>query len=92
MNAIYLGLFANIKNCFYKKTTTHTKILWTMWLTRWLTMIRNTKNPNESYKSISDNMKKMSPIFVPREWMLRDAYEKANKGDFSVISELYLLL
>ena len=34
-------------------------------------------------------MKSVSPKYVPREWMLIDAYEAANKGDHSLVEELY---
>jgi len=36
-------------------------------------------------------MKATSPKFIPREWMLVRAYEAAEKGDFSILTELQLL-
>jgi len=33
-------------------------------------------------------MKAGSPKFIPREWMLVEAYQAAEKGDFSVLTEL----
>ena len=33
-------------------------------------------------------MRLSSPKFLPREWMLAEAYTKAEKGDFSTVREL----
>ena len=33
-------------------------------------------------------MKLSSPKYIPREWMLAEAYTKAEKGDFSAVHEL----
>ena len=32
-----------------------------------------------------------SPKYVPREWMLVDAYTSANNGDYGLIHELHTL-
>mmetsp|Transcript_32987 Transcript_32987/g.53107 ORF Transcript_32987/g.53107 Transcript_32987/m.53107 type:complete len:701 (-) Transcript_32987:985-3087(-) len=37
-------------------------------------------------------MLKENPKFVPREWMLVEAYETANKGDFALVHQLHELL
>ena len=36
-------------------------------------------------------MNKVNPLFVPREWMLVEAYEAAERGDSSVIETLQQL-
>ena len=33
-----------------------------------------------------------NPKYVPREWMLVEAYEAANKGDFTRVHDLHQLL
>ena len=38
-----------------------------------------------------DAMDRVNPLFVPREWMLVEAYEAAERGDNSVIETLQLL-
>ncbi|QKF94872.1 UPF0061 protein [Fadolivirus algeromassiliense] len=83
-----IKLLSYIGNCFYKPLTQCNERSWIVWLSKWLTMIQNT---NMDYKIISGNMKKQSPKFVPREWMLKQAYEKANIGDYSLIVELQQL-
>lgn len=83
----YSELFKYIQNCFYKTLTVDDEYKWVEWLSKWLTLLKNT-NPN--YKIVSNNMRKLSPKFVPREWMLKMAYEKANTGDY-MINELQKL-
>lgn len=36
-------------------------------------------------------MRLVSPKFIPREWMLVDAYTKADKQDYTVLKELQRL-
>ena len=33
-------------------------------------------------------MKRISPKYVPREWMLEEAYSAAEKGDYTVLEKL----
>ena len=37
-------------------------------------------------------MRAASPKYVPREWMLAMAYEAAERGDTSVLDEIFALL
>lgn len=39
-----------------------------------------------------ERMNKENPKFVPREWMLVEAYDAANLGDYSVAQQLHELL
>ena len=39
----------------------------------------------------ASRMRSTNPKYVPREWMLVQAYEAAGKGDFSKIEELFNL-
>jgi len=36
-------------------------------------------------------MRRASPKYVPREWMLVEAYDKASHGDYTSVRELYQL-
>ena len=36
-------------------------------------------------------MKLVNPKYIPREWMLKEAYTKADQGDYSIIIELHQL-
>jgi len=43
-------------------------------------------------KGAPTRMRAENPKYVPREWMLVEAYEKASKGDYSLVRELHQLL
>ena len=53
---------------------------WRDWLARW-----RRADPDV------DAMNRVNPLFVPREWMLVEAYEAAERGDNSVIETLQRL-
>ena len=53
---------------------------WRDWLARWRRADPDVKGMNQ-----------VNPLFVPREWMLVEAYEAAERGDKSVIETLQLL-
>lgn len=53
---------------------------WRSWLARW-----RKEGPD------ADAMNRVNPLFVPREWMLVEAYEAAERGDGSVIATLQRL-
>ena len=36
-------------------------------------------------------MQKVNPKYVPREWMLVEAYMRANRGDYAMVHELHEL-
>jgi uncharacterized protein YdiU (UPF0061 family) len=106
-NGENLGLFSYIKSCFYNKLTTtgeprnssnsfglssnDDENNWLEWLKKWLQML-NTNGDYSNFKEISNKMKSISPKFVPREWMLKLAYEEANKGNNDIMNEIHILL
>merc|ERR1712039_579880 len=61
---------------------------WIAWLKRWRTMVVGQGcTREESAKA----MRLVSPKYVPREWMLKAAYDKAGGGDFTLVKELFEL-
>lgn len=46
---------------------------------------------DEGVVAVPARLRAVNPKYVPREWMLVEAYEKAGKGDYSVIHELNTL-
>jgi len=63
-------------------------VKWTRWLANWLAQA----NPeNRSKTEVAVEMRKVSPKFIPREWMLVRAYDAADQGDVSVLNELQAL-
>lgn len=88
----YTRLFKYLHNCFYKKLSTNDNYKWIQWISKWIPLLKeHCQACNQDYYSVASRMKKISPKFVPREWMLKNAYERANMGDNSVMYELYLL-
>jgi len=59
---------------------------WVSWLKRWVTMV----DDEGSGRSVAaDSIRATSPKYVPREWMLKEAYTAAQQGDFSLVKELF---
>lgn len=81
----YSASFTYLENCFYKKLSLNDSYEWIQWLAKWLALIKDTE---EDCKIIAKGMKQISPKFVPREWMLKNAYEKANNKDYSILNEI----
>ncbi|MFN9898248.1 MAG: hypothetical protein ACK55Z_05510, partial [bacterium] len=53
---------------------------WVKWIRRW----RAALEEEGDRAGAQARMLKENPKFVPREWMLVEAYDAANKGDFAV--------
>eukprot|EP00435_Cladocopium_sp_Y103_P059051 s171_g21.t1 len=69
-----------LRPAFYSSLPVERDQRWTTWLQRW-----------HRFSPDAALMRRTSPKFVPREWMLREAYEAAQKGDFSVVETLQKL-
>jgi len=63
---------------------------WLTWLKDWLAMIDTTEG-SDGRAHAARVIRSVSPKYVPREWMLKDAYTAAQKGDLSVLKELFEL-
>jgi len=61
---------------------------WVLWLKRWVTMV---DEEGSSRDVVAQNIRATSPKYVPREWMLKEAYTAAQQGDFSMVTELFEL-
>ena len=74
-----------LKKSFYKDIDHNTKLQrsWLNWLTKW-----NNSIDVDTQDILSSKMKSVNPKYILREWFLVDAYEAANKGDYSLIYEL----
>jgi len=77
-----------LKKSFYKDIDDNTKLQrsWLNWLTKWNNSIDI--NTQDKKDKLSSKMKSINPKYILREWFLVDAYEAANKGDYSLIYEL----
>ena len=61
---------------------------WYTWIADWLYLL---ERDGRSNKEISDQMFEINPKYIPREWMLSEAYEDAKKGKYETINELHQL-
>ena len=63
---------------------------WAAWLQKWhTTLARAGRNPAD----VSAAMKRVNPKYIPREWMLVDAYRIAtDAGDYSLVQNLHDVL
>lgn len=63
-----------------------TKALWATWLRRWLAALQaEAQDPAQ----VARNMRLANPKYVPREWMLVEAYSAAADDDMSMVHELF---
>lgn len=58
---------------------------WTAWLRQWLALV----DQGGTRQAAAQAVRSASPKYVPREWMLKEAYVAAQKGDFSLVKELF---
>ena len=61
---------------------------WIKWIRRW----RAALEEEGDRAGAQARMLRENPKFVPREWMLVEAYDAASRGDFSVVKQLHELL
>eukprot|EP00933_Yihiella_yeosuensis_P063264 TRINITY_DN66383_c0_g1_i1.p1 TRINITY_DN66383_c0_g1~~TRINITY_DN66383_c0_g1_i1.p1 ORF type:complete len:620 (+),score=128.04 TRINITY_DN66383_c0_g1_i1:73-1860(+) len=80
-------LLQPLKQAFYSDLPSCLKEEWIQWLKQWLKKIEADGRPQEAAKL----MRQTSPKYVPREWMLVEAYQAASKKDYSLIHSLYKL-
>jgi uncharacterized protein YdiU (UPF0061 family) len=84
-------LFAPLADVFYAPMAAPVKGEWVAWLRKWRSAL--TEHCGEgSGSEVAARMRGVNPKYVPREWMLVEAYNAAiRKGDESVVHELFSL-
>ena len=81
-------LLQPLKSCFYAPLTPELEAAWSQWLWQYLTRLRGEGgDPDE----VAENMRGANPKYVPRNWMLLEAYEAAEAGNFQVAERLQSL-
>ena len=87
-------LFPSVGNseesCFYTADLDEAlQSQWTAWLSSWHSRLRDEARPRNLIQS---QMRSENPKFVPREWMLVEAYRLAvDRGDMTVLHQLHRL-
>ncbi len=66
------------RSVFYEAPERDDLVKWNDWIRLW---------QSEGFINV-DLMRMANPLYVPREWMLVQAYEKAYRGDYSLVHEL----
>ncbi|CAJ1327371.1 unnamed protein product [Effrenium voratum] len=74
-----------LKGCFYEPLTPQLEQQWEQWLQRWLQRLQAEAMDAEE---VAQTMREASPKYVPRNWMLMEAYEAAEAGSFQVAQQL----
>ena len=71
----------------YAKNSAAMETRWNAWLQKWHTALQQeARNPAE----VSAAMKRTNPKYIPREWMLVEAYRSAtDAGDFTLVHKLH---
>jgi len=74
----------------YSQDRVGTEALWTAWLQKWHAALeREGRDPT----SVSAAMKRINPKFIPREWMMVEAYRSAtDASDFTLARTLHNVL
>ncbi|CAE7673730.1 hypothetical protein AK812_SmicGene42008 [Symbiodinium microadriaticum] len=82
------SLLAPLQRCFYQSLSPDLERAWSQWLWEWLTRLRE---EGDDADEVADRMRQVSPKYVPRNWMLMDAYQSAESGSFQLAQELLQL-
>jgi len=80
-------LFGLIAVAFYDPPKVEVQGKWLAWLRTWKALVLK----DQSATVVAETMKTRNPKYVPREWMLVQAYDAAARGDFSITHSLYQL-
>eukprot|EP00419_Tripos_fusus_P034957 CAMPEP_0172764210 /NCGR_PEP_ID=MMETSP1074-20121228/176811_1 /TAXON_ID=2916 /ORGANISM="Ceratium fusus, Strain PA161109" /LENGTH=603 /DNA_ID=CAMNT_0013598935 /DNA_START=223 /DNA_END=2034 /DNA_ORIENTATION=- len=87
-------LVAPLMDAFYSSPSPELLAEWASWLQQWLTEVdvdEQASGDGGGPMAISTRLRATNPKYVPREWMLAAAYEEAERGNFSLVHELYAL-
>jgi uncharacterized protein YdiU (UPF0061 family) len=74
----------------YAQNSVALETRWAAWLQKWHTALaQDGRNPAD----VSAAMKRINPKYIPREWMLVEAYRSAtDAGDYSLVHKLHEVL
>ncbi|CAK9107751.1 unnamed protein product [Durusdinium trenchii] len=77
-------LLEPLQGSFYLPLSPELEAAWSRWLLRWLTRLQGEGDCEE----VAQQMRRVNPKYVPRNWMLMEAYEAAEAGNFQVAQRL----
>ena len=74
----------------YSHNSVAMEIRWAAWLQKWHAALEREGRPPAA---VSAAMKRVNPKYIPREWMLVEAYRSAtDTGDYSLVRRLHRVL
>jgi len=73
-----------LKESFYQPSSGELDGQWSQWLGRWRKQIK----ANGDLRETATAMQRVNPAITWREWLIAPAYERAARGDTSLIQEL----
>ena len=77
-----------LKRSFYGQPNASLASHWRAWHSRWKQLL----GTDRSVQEISNQMKQVNPKYCLREWLLAPAYQRAARGDYSLIKELQTVM
>ena len=91
-----------LQHAFYTPLTERLQRQWVGWVRRWLSQVEEEGSDagasaddalmqtakQQHLQRVAARMRSASPKYVPREWMLVEAYSAAAAGDYSVVHRL----
>ncbi len=86
-----LSFLAEVKDAFYKPDELKGEVLffWKDWMTRYIKRLEKETNSDTERKHVMDTI---NPKYVLRNYMAQVAIDAADKGDYSIVEELFNLL
>lgn len=77
----------SLEQAFHIATTDDIRRDWQSWLESWNAKIRDGRDLDV----VKANMRRINPRYTWREWLVAPAYEMAERGDYSRVTELQVL-
>eukprot|EP00960_Hanusia_phi_P037098 752722-Hanusia_phi.AAC.3 len=74
-----------LEPAWYRELAGESKDELERWIARWLTSLQEEGRAGEE---VSRDMLQVNPKYIPREWMLAQAYRQAQEGDLSVLQDM----
>eukprot|EP00928_Gymnodinium_smaydae_P032026 TRINITY_DN23314_c0_g2_i1.p1 TRINITY_DN23314_c0_g2~~TRINITY_DN23314_c0_g2_i1.p1 ORF type:complete len:595 (+),score=56.67 TRINITY_DN23314_c0_g2_i1:100-1884(+) len=78
-----------IRCAFYNEPSEPLVQKWDVWLSRWLSAVCS---KGDEPLAIASRLRAVNPKYVPREWMLAEAYREASRGKYAMLHELHAML
>ena len=86
-------LLAPLESAFHEPLPPQTAHAWVDWAGDWLHALREEDStPRRDAAEIAATIRRTSPKYVPREWILHEAYSAAEEGNHQPLLALHELL